>query len=120
MKRAELSKTLFEADRKSIWAFTPPTFGALLGQVEPNYLKLMMKRLTDQGVLIRAARAVYVHPQARSLPPDIRRGLIRSLRPRAISYASLQSKLSKPAAISPTAPPLPPHTTRTPTAVCPP
>ena len=27
----------------------------------------MMKRLTDQGVLVRAARGVYVNPLARSL-----------------------------------------------------
>jgi hypothetical protein len=100
MKRADLSKKLFEADRNSIWAFTPATFGALLGQAEPNYLKLMMKRLTDQGVLIRAARGVYVNPQARSLPSDVRRGLIRFLRPREISYVSLESKLSEAGAIS--------------------
>ena len=100
MKRADLSKKLFEADRKSIWAFTPATFGALLGQLEPNYLKLMMKRLTDQGVLIRATRGVYVNPQARSLPSDVRRGLIRFLRPREISYVSLESKLSEAGAIS--------------------
>jgi len=100
MKRADLSKKLLEADRKSIWAFTPATFGALLGQTEPNYLKLMMKRLTDQGVLVRAARGVYVNPQARSFPSDIRRALIRFLRPREISYVSLESKLSEAGAIS--------------------
>jgi hypothetical protein len=100
MRRTELSKRLVEADRNSIWAFTPATFSALLGQVEPNYLKLMMKRLADQGVLIRAARGVYVNPQARSLPSDIRRGLIRFLRPREISYVSLESKLSEAGVIS--------------------
>jgi hypothetical protein len=100
MKRTDLSRKLLGADRKSIWAFTPATFGALLGGVEPNYLKLMMKRLTDQGVLVRAARGVYVNPQARSLPSDVRRGLIRFLRPREISYISLESKLSEAGAIS--------------------
>jgi len=100
MRRAALSKRLIEADRKSIWAFTPATFGALLGEVEPNYLKLMMKRLTDQGVLIRATRGLYVNPQARSLPADVRRGLIRFLRPRELSYVSLESKLSEAGVIS--------------------
>ena len=33
-----------------------------MGGVDPAYLKLMMKRLSDQGVLIRAARGVYVNP----------------------------------------------------------
>ncbi len=100
MKRAELAERLLEADRKSVWAFTPATFGALLSQVEPNYLKLMMKRLADQGVLVRAARGVYVNPYARSLPTDIRRGLIRFLRPREVSYVSLESKLSEAGVIS--------------------
>jgi len=50
-----------------LWAFTPATFSALLGNPKPNYLKLMMKRLADQGVLIRAARGVYVNPHARSM-----------------------------------------------------
>ena len=100
MKRAGVLKLLLDVDRKTIWAFTPATFGALLGGVDPNYLKLMMKRLTDQGVLTRAARGVYVNPLARSLPSDIRRGLIRFLRPREISYVSLESKLSEAGAIS--------------------
>ncbi len=100
MKRADLSKKLLAADRQSVWAFTPATFGALLDGVEPNYLKLMMKRLTDQGILVRAARGLYVNPLARSLPADIRRGLIRFLRPREISYISLESKLSEAGAIS--------------------
>jgi hypothetical protein len=100
MKRSELTKRLLEADRGSVWAFTPASFGALLGKSEPNYLKLMMKRLADQGVLVRSARGVYVNPLARSLPADVRRGLLRFLRPREISYVSLESKLSEAGAIS--------------------
>ncbi len=100
MKRSELVKRLTEADQHSIWAFTPACFGALTGKAEPKYLKLMIKRLTDQGVLIRAARGVYINPQARSLPADIRRGLLRFLRPRQISYVSLETKLSEAGAIS--------------------
>jgi hypothetical protein len=100
MKRSELVKRLAEADLASVWAFTPASFGALLGKSEPNYIKLMMKRLTDQDVLIRAARGVYVNPQARSLPADVRRGLLRFLRRREINYVSLESKLSEAGAIS--------------------
>jgi hypothetical protein len=100
MKRSELTRHLLEADRASVWAFTPATLGALLGKVEPNYRKLMLKRLTDQGVVTRAARGVYVNPLARSLPADVRRGLLRFLRPREVSYVSLESKLSEAGAIS--------------------
>src|SRR6266436_4158396 len=100
MKRLELSRKLIEADRKGVWAFTPASFGALFEKNDPNYLKLMMKRLADQGVLTRAARGTYVNPLARSLPTDVRRGLIRFLRPREDSYVSLESKLSEAGAIS--------------------
>ncbi len=100
MKRSELLQKLTAADREGVWAFTPATFSALVGDIEPGYLKLMMKRLTDQGVLIRAARGVYVNPNARSLPADVRAGLIRFLRPRDISYVSLESRLSEIGVIS--------------------
>jgi hypothetical protein len=88
------------ADQEGVWAFTPATFSALLGEVEPRYLNLMMKRLADQGVLIRAARGVYVNPHARSMPNDVRGSLIRFLRPREVSYISLESKLSEAGVIS--------------------
>jgi len=91
---------LTDMDRRGVWAFTPATFSSLLGNPEPRYLKLMMKRLADQGVLVRAARGVYVNPYARSMPDDVRGGLIRFLRPREITYVSLESKLSEAGAIS--------------------
>jgi hypothetical protein len=100
MKRRDLDQRLVQADRAGAWAFTPPSFSVLMGGVEPPYLRLMMKRLSDQGVLVRAARGIYVNPHARSLPADIRRGLIRFLRPREISYVSLEAKLSEAGAIS--------------------
>lgn len=100
MKRRDLNEKLAQADKAGVWAFTPPSFSVLMGGVEPAYLKLMMKRLSDQGVLVRAARGIYVNPHARSLPPDVRRGLLRFLRPREINYVSLESKLSEVGVIS--------------------
>ena len=100
MKRRTLNEKLMQADRAGVWAFTLPSFSALMDGIEPAYLKLMMKRLADEGVLIRAARGIYVNPHARSLPADVRRGLIRFLRPREISYVSLEAKLSEAGVIS--------------------
>jgi hypothetical protein len=100
MKRRILMQKLDEMDRRGVWAFTPATFSALLGDPGQNYLKLRMKRLADQGVLIRAARGVYVNPHARSMPSDVRTGLIRFLRPREVTYVSLESKLSEEGVIS--------------------
>src|SRR5260370_7380525 len=100
MKRRILMQRLDDMDRRGVWAFTPATFSALLGDPEPNYLKLMMKRLADQDVLIRAGGGVYVNPHARSMPGDVRGGLLRFLRPREITYVSLESKLSEAGVIS--------------------
>ena len=100
MKRRDLNEKLAKADVAGVWAFTLPSFSALMGGVDPAYLKLMMKRLSDQGVLIRAARGVYINPTARSRPADMRRGLLRFLRPREINYVSLESKLSEAGVIS--------------------
>src|SRR5437868_14379819 len=100
MKRRDLNEKLAHADAAGVWAFTPPSFSALMGGVDPAYLKLLMKRLSDQGALIRAARGVYVNPHARSRPADARRGLLRFLRPRELSYVSLESKLSEAGVIS--------------------
>jgi hypothetical protein len=91
---------LNDMDRRGVWAFTPATFAALLGYPGQNYLRLMMKRLADQGVLTRAARGVYVNPYARSMPSDVRTGLIRFLRPGELTYVSLESRLSEVGAIS--------------------
>ena len=100
MRRRILLQKLDEMDRRGVWAFTPATFSALLGEPEKNYLKLMMKRLADQEVLTRAARGVYVYPHARSMPNDVRGGLIRFLRPRELTYVSLEFRLSEAGAIS--------------------
>jgi hypothetical protein len=100
MRRRALDQKLDEMDRRGVWAFTPATFSALLGNPNQKYLRLAMKRLADQGVLTRAARGVYVNPHARSMPNDVRGGLIRFLRPREITYVSLESKLSEVGAIS--------------------
>jgi hypothetical protein len=100
MKRRDLIQKLAQADSAGVWAFTPPSFSALMGGIDPGYLKLMMKRLSDQGVLIRAARGIYVNPAARSNPADTRRHLVRFLRPREISYVSLESRLSEAGVIS--------------------
>jgi hypothetical protein len=100
MKRRDLNEKLVQADAAGVWAFAPASFSALMGGIEPAYLKLRMKRLADQHGLIRAARGVYVNPHARSLPADTRRGLLRFLRPREISYVSLESKLSEAGIIS--------------------
>lgn len=100
MKRKDLLQKLNDGDRAGAWAFTPATFSAMFGDIKPGYRGLMMKRLTDQGVLMRAARGVYVNPYARSMPADVRGGLVRFLRPREISYVSLESKLSESGVIS--------------------
>src|ERR1700736_4372500 len=100
MRRRILDQKLAHMDRRGVWAFTPATLSVVLGNPDKGYLRLAMKRLADQGVLIRAARGVYVNPHARSMPSDVRAGLIRFLRPREVSYVSLESRLSEAGVIS--------------------
>ena len=100
MRRRILDHKLAHMDRRGVWAFTPATLSVVLGNPDKGYLRLAMKRLADQGVLVRAARGVYVNPHARSMPHDVRAGLIRFLRPREVTYVSLESKLSEVGAIS--------------------
>jgi hypothetical protein len=100
MKRRDFNERLARADAAGVWAFTLPSFATLMGGIDPAYLKLMMKRLADQGALTRAARGLYVNPHARSRPADVRRGLLRFLRPREVNYVSLESKLSEAGVIS--------------------
>src|SRR6201989_2770034 len=100
MRRRDLIQRLDDMDRRGVWAFTPATFSALLGGIASDYLKMRMKRLADEGALGVAARGVFVNPHARSMPPDVRRGLVRFLRPREVSYVSLEAKLSEAGVIS--------------------
>lgn len=95
-----VADALKRVDADGVWAFTPNTFSALLGGVEPNYRKLMLKRLCDREVLVRAAKGVYVNPVARSQPTDVRLGLVPYLRPGEVSYVSLEFRLSEVGAIS--------------------
>ncbi len=96
----KLSQLLRQADRDGVWAFTPGTFSAMCGGIERNYLKVMLHRLCERGVLLRAAKGVYVNPDARSLPSDTRLGLVPFLRPREVSYVSLEWVLSESGVIS--------------------
>lgn len=91
---------LLKADKDGIWAFTPATVSAMCGGLDSNYRGVMLKRLVDQGVLERAAKGVYVNPLARSIPQDIRLGLVPYLRPGEVSYVSLETRLSEAGAIS--------------------
>ena len=94
---------LDDMDRRGVWAFTPATFAAFMDEPKPAYLKLRMKRLADDGILSRAVRGVYVNPRARSLPSDVRGGLLRFVRPREVTYVSLESRLAELGAIPQTA-----------------
>ena len=103
MRRRTLLQRLDHMDRRGVWAFTPATFSTVIDEPDPAYLKLRMKRLADQGILTRAARGIYVNPRARSLPRDVRGGLLRFVRPREVTYVSLESRLSELGAIPQTA-----------------
>ena len=100
MKARELRERLALADSMKIWVFTPSNFSVLFGGIERTYLRVMLHRLVENGVLVRAARGIYVNPAARNMPDDPREWLVPYLRPREFSYVSLESVLSPRSVIS--------------------
>lgn len=99
MKRNDVLKLLDALDREGDWVFRSETLAELLS-LRGTHLAVVLGRLETAGILKRITRGVYVNPRARSLPADPRRGLIATLRPREVSYVSLESVLSDHSVIS--------------------
>ena len=98
-----IAELLRRADEDGVWAFNYRTLAALCQDASYPYLRILTKRLCEnpnRRLLVRAAPGIFVNPTARSLPLDVRSALVPWLRPREVSYVSLQSKLSEVGAIS--------------------
>ncbi len=100
--RYELATELDRVDGLGVWAFTLDGLSALCGGIERGYLRLMAKRACEgrRPLLVRASPGIYVNERARCLPADVRAGLVPYLRPREVSYLSLESVLSEHGVIS--------------------
>lgn len=94
-------RALLEAvtDREH-YLFGPKDLGSHFSELSPEALKMLLVRATDQGLLERVCRGIYLYPHV-----DYPRGLTlyhaaAKLRSGTFSYISLESALSEAGVIS--------------------
>ncbi|MCD6619654.1 type IV toxin-antitoxin system AbiEi family antitoxin [Aeromonas veronii] len=95
MKSSELIKQLRHFDQKhDYWLYTLPELALLFPDEKPQQLKNSLIRQRKAGNLLKVGGGLYAWPDARSLPMYRLEHLIKRLRPRELSYISLESALS--------------------------
>ncbi|MGH8863549.1 MAG: type IV toxin-antitoxin system AbiEi family antitoxin [Burkholderiales bacterium] len=100
MKQAEASAALRQWDQKGRNVFTRAAFAKLFPQDRSKTFSEGLNRLVKSGLLVRAARGVYVNPHAHSLDSRVIERIAQALRPGEYSYVSLESILSEHGEIS--------------------
>ncbi len=95
MKSSELLKQLRHFDREhDYWLYTVHELALLFPDEKNQQLKNSLVRQCKAGHLLKVGGGLYAWPDARSLPMYPLEHLIKRLRPREISYISLESALS--------------------------
>ncbi|HAU4875226.1 type IV toxin-antitoxin system AbiEi family antitoxin [Aeromonas hydrophila] len=95
MKSSELIKQLRHFDRQhDYWLYRCQELAILFPAEAPQQLKNSLVRQCRAGNLIKVGGGFYAWPDARSIPMYKLEHLINRLRPRELSYVSLESALS--------------------------
>lgn len=95
MKSSELLKQLRHFDREhDYWLYTVHELALLFPDEKSQQLKNSLVRQCKAGNLLKVGGGLYAWPDARSLPMYRLEHLIQRLRPRELSYISLESALS--------------------------
>lgn len=95
MKSSELIKQLRLFDQQhDYWLYALHELALLFPDEEPQQLKNSLVRQCKAGNLLKVGGGLYVWPDARSTPMYRLEHLINRLRPRELSYISLESALS--------------------------
>ena len=95
MKSSELIKQLRLFDQKhDYWLYALHELALLFPNEEPQQLKNSLVRQCKAGNLLKVGGGLYAWPDARSAPIYRLEHLINRLRPRELSYISLESALS--------------------------
>lgn len=100
MKTLDVMHLLADWDKKGRYVWAKRDLAKLLGSPPANSLDQMLKRLVAQGVLIRAARGVYVFAQSPHITATTIEDVAIALRPGEYSFESMESALSQWGAIS--------------------
>lgn len=95
MKTSELIKQLRHFDRKhDYWLYSLHELALIFPDEEPQQLKNSLVRQCKAGNLLKVGGGLYAWPDAHSTPMYRLEHLINRLRPRELSYISLESALS--------------------------
>lgn len=95
MKSSELVKQLRYFDQQhDYWLYSLHELALIFPDEEPQQLKNSLVRQCKAGNLLKVGGGLYAWPDARSTPMYRLEHLINRLRPRELSYISLESALS--------------------------
>lgn len=101
MKLTTLIHRLDELDKLNVRVLSKHDLQKLIPGQNPKTLEQSINRALHEQVLVRAARAYYVHAAAvRRAPGRILEELAQAMRPGELSYLSLESMLSEYGLIS--------------------
>jgi predicted transcriptional regulator of viral defense system len=101
MKHMELINSLTALERLGVFVLTKKDVEKLFPQEGEKSMEKSLQRMVKDGLLIRAARGIYVNALAVARKPSwILEDVAKALRPGNLSYVSLESMLSEYGVIS--------------------
>ena len=101
MKHMELINSLTALERLGVYVLTKKDVEKLFPQEGEKSMEKSLQRMVKDGLLIRAARGLYVNALAVARKPSwILEDVAKALRPGNLSYVSLESILSEYGVIS--------------------
>ena len=100
MNRIDLIHALAALDRQGVYVLLKRDIEKLFPQEGAKAMEKSLQRMVADGLLVRAAKGVYVNPVARSRTGWIIEDVAKALRPGKLCYVSLESMLSEFGVIS--------------------
>jgi predicted transcriptional regulator of viral defense system len=100
MKKIDLIHSLAALDRRGVYVFTKRDIEKMFPQEGEKALEKSLHRMVADGLLVRAAKGLYVNPAASSKDSRVIENIAKVLRAGCFSYVSLESMLSEYGVIS--------------------
>lgn len=101
MKRLDLIHRLAELEKRGVYVLAKRDIGKLFPEEDEKAMEKSLQRMVRDGLLVRAARGVYVNPAAASRNAGWTiEEVAKALRPGKLCYVSLESMLSEHGLIS--------------------
>jgi len=100
MKKIDLIRGLSDLDRRGIFVVAKRDLEKMFPHEGEKAMEKSLQRMVIDGLLVRAAKGVYVNPAAASKHSRVIEVVAKALRPGCFSYVSLESMLSEYGLIS--------------------